>query len=334
MEHTQITGCNYENIISQALAENTRLIYEKGWSRFSHYCNQLEFNPLAATPDNVAEFFIHIATIPQSHSGNVLSLGTILLYSSAINNKFNSSGIPSPAQHPKVKSVLRGLSRTLNSKPRRVKALREHHIKNILTVCDKVAIRDEKKLISLRDAALISIGFAGALRRSEICNLKVEDIELISTNETTFDTLSDDCNRMYLHIRESKTDQIGHGQKIPLINGKYLSPIDRLRIWLKESKITDGYVFVTMRRGGSLRGNQMHHSDIPRIVKYYARKIGLDPKEFSGHSLRAGFVTSAAVHHARLDKIMEVTRHTNPATVLKYVRDVDSFQNHAGHQFL
>ena len=78
----------------------------------------------------------------------------------------------------------------------------------------------------------------------------------------------------------------------------------------------------------------MHHSDIPRIVKYYAAQIGLDASEIAGHSLRAGFVTSAAAHHARLDKIMEVTRHRNPATVMEYIRDADAFADHAGERFL
>ena len=78
----------------------------------------------------------------------------------------------------------------------------------------------------------------------------------------------------------------------------------------------------------------MHHSDIPRIVKHYAALIGLNPKEIAGHSLRAGFVTSAAVHRARLDKIMAVTRHKNPSTVMGYIRDVDAFADHAGQSFL
>ena len=83
-----------------------------------------------------------------------------------------------------------------------------------------------------------------------------------------------------------------------------------------------------------MRGNELHHSDIPRIVKHYASLIGLDTSEIAGHSLRAGFVTSAAAHQARLDKIMEITRHRNPATVMKYIRDADAFTNHAGEQFL
>ena len=78
----------------------------------------------------------------------------------------------------------------------------------------------------------------------------------------------------------------------------------------------------------------MHHSDIPRIVKHYAALIGLNPKDIAGHSVRAGFVKSAAVHHARLDRIMAVTRHSNPATVMRYIRDADAFADHAGQCFL
>ena len=78
----------------------------------------------------------------------------------------------------------------------------------------------------------------------------------------------------------------------------------------------------------------MHPSDVARIVKRYAEAVGLDPSEYSGHSLRAGFVTSAAVHRARLDKIMEVTRHTSPRTVLRYIRQANAFEDHAGTAFL
>ena len=81
-------------------------------------------------------------------------------------------------------------------------------------------------------------------------------------------------------------------------------------------------------------GRCLHHSDIPRLVKHYVQAIGLDPAEYSGHSLRAGFVTSAAVHRARLDKIMEVTRHSSAEMVLRYIRQVEAFEDHAGAAFL
>lgn len=200
-------------------------------------------------------------------------------------------------------------------------ALREHHIEHMLSFCDE-------SLIGLRNAAIISLGFAGALRRSEICGLMVDDVEIIQQPD------GQHSKQMILYIRKSKTDQEGRGQKIAIPDGKRLKPITRLQNWLETSKVVNGYLFQTMRRGGTLRGLPLHHSDIPRLVKHYAELIGLDPSNVSGHSLRAGFVTSAAVHNARLDKIMEVTRHTNPATVMKYIRDANSFSDHAGKNFL
>ncbi|MCY4617733.1 MAG: tyrosine-type recombinase/integrase [Chloroflexi bacterium] len=117
-------------------------------------------------------------------------------------------------------------------------------------------------------------------------------------------------------------------------DGDGIGPIMRLKRHLQSSGITEGSLFQTTRRGGRLRGRPMRHSDIPLIVKHYAALIGLNPKDIAGHSLRAGFVTSAAVHHARLDKIMAVTRHKSPSTVMGYIRDVDVFADHAGKSFL
>ena len=203
----------------------------------------------------------------------------------------------------------------------------------ILEKCDGTLWDPRKKLISLRDAALISIGFAAALRRSELCNIKVEDIEFVdSTGSPSDDELN--CSFMYLTIRQSKTDQAGRGQRIPIVNGKQLHPVYRLKSWLEEANISEGFVFQTMHRGGSLRGRPLHHSDIPRLVKKYVNQIGLNANEFAGHSLRSGFITSAVIHNARLDKIMEITRHRNPSTVMTYIRDVNSFKHHAGLNFI
>ncbi len=180
-------------------------------------------------------------------------------------------------------------------------------------------------LIGKRDSAIIAVGFAAAMRRSEICSLCVEDVEFLSDG---------DENRMWLTIRRSKTDQQGRGQRVAVLDGQRIRPITRLRRWLEGSGISCGPLFQTMKRGGGLRGRPMHHSDIPRILKHYAALIGLNPRDVAGHSLRAGFVTSAAVHNARLDKIMEVTRHSDPATVMRYIRDADAFADHAGQRFL
>ena len=308
-------------VLSSELSKNTRIAYQKGWKRFLDFCAAEQFDdPLSVTPDNVARFFVQLATRPSPQSGVILSMGTVTLYKSAIRKKYTDAGKSSPTSHPVVRGTLKGLARLKGSAVRQVEALREYHIEAMLRACAKTTI-------GRRDAAIIAIGFAAALRRSELCNLTVDDVEFLESEEG-------DGDRMFLTIRHSKTDQLGRGHRVAIMDGHVIRPIYRLRSWLDSSGVARGPLFQTMKRGGHLRGKPLHHSDIPRIVKHYASLIGLDPRVIAGHSLRAGFVTSAAVHHARLDKIMAVTRHTSPATVMRYIRDADAFADHAGQHFL
>ena len=311
----------HQDALASELSGNTRIAYEKGWKRFLDYCAaELIDDPLTVSPDEMSRFLVQLATRPSQLSGVVLSMGTVTLYKSAINRKYMDEGIPSPTNHPIVRGTLKGLARLKGSASRQVEALREFHIEAMLQHCADTTI-------GKRDAAIIAVGFAGALRRSELCDLRVDDVEFLDDDEGVSD-------RMFLMIRQSKTDQHGRGQKIAILDGHNIRPIKRLRAWLESAGIISGPLFQTMKRGGHLRGKPMHHSDIPRIVKHYASLIGLDPAVIAGHSLRAGFVTSAAVHRARLDKIMAVTRHSSPATVMRYIRDADAFADHAGQDFL
>ena len=304
-----------ETLREAAQAPNTRIAYEKGWRCFAGYCQERGIDPLDAAPADLVDFFVTGATQPSSAGGKPLSLGTLAMYRSAINRRYIEDKLPSPAASEDVAAAFRALARLLGSAPRQVKALREHHILRMLDVCGDSAI-------GLRNASVLAVGFAAALRRSEICALQVDDVETVG------------ASRMVVHIRRSKTDQAGNGQSVAVPDGRRIRPVSRLRAWLEHAKFRDGHLFQTMKRGGRPTGRPLHHSDIARLVKHYVNAIGLDPSDYSAHSLRAGFVTSAAVHHARLDKIMEVTRHKSPAMVLKYIRDADSFKDHAGAGFL
>ena len=316
-----------------ALAPNTRKAYDRGWREFEQHCQARGITPLEASPEQVADFLILAAQLPRPNStrSDFLTVGSLQVLKSAINRKFLDANKPSPTRSGSVDMVMRGLARQKGHAPRRVKALREKHIIAILSNIDAQVDRmlsngvERVKLARLyRDASLISLGFAAALRRSELIGLQVADIQNVPGLPV----------RVLLKIQKSKTDQEGKGQTIPILEGGNIHPISRLRDWLEVSGIDSGHIYQTMRRGGSLRGNPMHSSDIPRLLKNYAAEIGLDPAEIAGHSLRAGFVTSAAAHKAPLHKIMEVTRHTQPGTVMKYIRDAELFTDHAGADFL
>jgi len=298
-----------------AYSDNTRLAYSKGLNRFKQFCTVHDIELEKASESDVVSFFVWLSSQRVRNSNKTLSTGTLRIYRSALNRYFAEMGMKSPASSLQVSDVLGGLSRLRNDSPRRVKALREYEISSMLNQCPD-------SIFGLRDAAMLSLGFAAALRRSELCNLYVEDVNMISEE------------RMMILIRRSKTDQQGKGQMIAVLNGQSIMPVSRLKAWLEKTDLRKGYLFQTFRKGGNLSGKSLNHTEIPRLVKKYVEKIGLCQDDYSGHSLRAGFVTSAAVHNARLDKIMEVTRHRNPSTVLQYIRDAGVFEDHAGANFL
>jgi len=304
-----------EALREAARSENTRTAYRKGWGCFVSWCESVGLVPLEAKPDDIVRFMVTMASEERCVGKKPLSLNTLKLYRCSLNDRWRRLELPSPASAKIVDDVLRGLARTCGDEPRRVRALREYHIHAMLRSCSE-------GLHGLRDAALLSLGFAAALRRSELCRLKVEDLEHKRIGE------------MMVRVRQSKTDQSGIGQQIAVIEGSAVLPITHVERWLGASGIREGYVFQTLLRSGIASGSPLDPGDVARIVKRYARKIGLDPSEYSGHSLRAGFVTSAAVHHARIDKIMEVTRHKSAGTLMKYIRDEEAFVDHAGASFL
>ena len=227
--------------VSQALrtslAENTRRAYRSGWQRFADYCDQRRVDPMAATPEDVAEFLVAMAAGHSSPRTGMktqkpVALGTIRICLAAINRRYGERNLESPARHLTVTSVLRGLGRLARDRPRQVKALREHEIAAILSCCDRLAAQREHRAIGARDAAVIAVGFAGALRRSEICQLGIEDFEFVSG--------AGEAAGMLLHIRRSKTDQLGRGQSIAIPEGAFIRPVERLRRWLAVSRSHQG----------------------------------------------------------------------------------------------
>ena len=134
-------------------------------------------------------------------------------------------------------------------------------------------------------------------------------------------------------IRRSKTDQEYQGQEIAIPRGTKLRPVAALQDWLEAAAITEGPVFRHLDRHGNARGRLTGQS-VALIVKAHADLVGLDPACMAGHSLRAGFVTSAAETGADLLRIMAQSRHRRAETVQGYVRRANLFDGHAGSAFL
>jgi len=173
-----------------------------------------------------------------------------------------------------------------------------------------------------RDRSLLLIGFAGGLRRSEIVGLDVDDLEFVREG-------------LILTLRRSKTDQEGHGRRIgiPHARGRWC-PVREAKEWIETAEIEDGPVFLSLRKGGVIIRSRLSAEAVSKVVKRHVVGIGHDPTKFSGHSLRAGFVTSAARAGIASHIIRRQTGHASEAVMSRYIREGELFSQNAAGRLL
>ena len=180
-----------------------------------------------------------------------------------------------------------------------------------------MAPRPDGSLVALRDRALLLLGFAGAFRRSELVALDVADIEEVTEG-------------LRVTIRRAKTDQEARGAVIAIVPGEIACPVAALRAWLDAAAITDGPSSARSAAAAMCSPHASRIAPSETSSRPHAERAGLDPARFSGHSLRAGFLTSAAKRGASLFKMMAASRHRSTDTLAGYVRDGELFKDHAG----
>lgn len=282
--------------INAALADRTRAAYRRDLLRFLDWGGQIP-----TTPEMLAAY---ISNHAESHKAS-----TLIRWLTSLSKAHTTQGMVDPTKAELVKMVMKGIKRTHGSQQRQVTpAIRE----DILLMLD--AMGDGMK--DCRDRALLLTGFAGAFRRSELVAMNVEDIQDVREGLT-------------IAIPKSKTDQEGSGRKIgiPLARGIHC-PVKAIQAWLKAADITTGPVFRGVDRHGNV-GDRLSDYAVARIIKGYAAKVGLDPQQYSGHSLRSGLVTSAAQAGIANHKIRAQTGHTGDVMLNRYIRDGQMFTGNA-----
>ena len=209
----------------------------------------------------------------------------------------------------RLRLYLRGLRRTLGSAQSK---------KAPLTPTQLGLIRWDSGRKGLRDKALILVGFFGAFRNSELVGLNIEDVEF--TPEGAI-----------LTIRKSKPDQEGRGREVAIGYAKRpeLCPVRALKEYLAVRRQKGGEALFTRMRHYTLTKERLSAHAVALIVKDYADRIGLDPRQFSGLSLRAGFVTTAALLGASEAEIALQTGHKSPTAVWGYIRRASLFERNA-----
>ena len=254
-----------------------------------------------ATPQMVANY---IAVFAGTHA-----IATIQRRLIAIHQAHAEQGLKSPVTDRLVKRTMQGIRRTFGVAQRRVKALVKTDLLETL-----VMVNRQKPLKAARDRALLLIGFAGALRRSELVAIQCADI-------TRFEA------GVEILLRRSKTDQEGVGRTVWIPHAKdgERCPVVALDQWLTLSGISRGPVFRWVSRHGYLVGDKgLTPQSVALVVKRSVKRVhgAAATKSVSGHSLRAGYCTEAALVGMAPWQIREQTGHKSDVTLAKYIRPV------------
>ncbi len=333
--------------IEAARAGATRRAYAADWATFTAWCAARELSPLPATPATVAVFVTSMkdgdpsAVPPRAPR----KLSTLSRYLAAINDRHKEAGCLTPGEQDgghQLRKTFAGIRNTHGVRRTQKAAADGDRLARMLAAIDGDDVR------SVRDRALLAIGMAAALRRSELVALTFTDVEFVPEG-------------LRLFIARSKTDQAAQGVWIAIPEGKRLRPKALLLEWLRVGRVVDGALFrklaeIRVARRDPLTGESVRDASgrplrdwvedrvqpvamsaqgVAIVVKARARAVGLDPAVFAGHSLRSGFLTEAARQPgANVFKMREVSRHRSLDILAEYVRSHDGFRDHAGAKFL
>lgn len=291
--------------LEAASSDNTRRAYKSDWADFCAWCERTGESSLPATPIGIASYLAQLADTGSKAS-------TIQRRVAALRAAHLAAGFEPPTNAEGVKATMRGIRRKLGTRPTKKKPA---------TAEVQAGFIFPNTLTGIRDRAIMVLGFAAALRRSELVDLKVNDIEPRPKG-------------ILIHLGRSKTDQEGKGRLIPVPRGDALKPVDALEAWLKASGITEGPIFRGIDRHGNVSKDGITDRAVADIVKKVCAAAGLDASAFSGHSLRAGFVTSSLDRKVDFFRIMSQTGHVKVDTLREYDRRESGFDDHAGEGFL
>ena len=277
-----------------AVSPNTRRAYTRVWRGFERWTAARGLAALPAEPATLALYLTDRA--------EAVSVSSLEQELAAIVAAHRAARLASPGEDPAVRLVWRGIRRTYGA-PARGKA--PVGVLELARMADALGPGPS----GIRDRAILLLGFAGALRRSELVTLDVEDLTPMPDGYA-------------LLIRRSKTDGEGGGQRIGIPNGRRpgTCPVRAVRAWLQLADITTGAIFRPVDRHGRIGPDRLSGRAVAEVVKRAARAIGLADSVLAGHSLRAGLATEAVRAGVPERAIMAQTRHRSVLTFRGYVR--------------
>ena len=305
---TDIKALQEETLLNlrNSKAKNTVRAYNSDFNNFGLFCAQNGFKSLPSDPKIVSLYLTYLST-----KGSKMSTLKRRLVSIGIIHKLKGHYLD--MKHPSIIENIMGIKRRKGSSQKGKKPILISTLKKIINVIDE---QDKEEIKKFRDRSIILIGFSGGFRRNEIVTLDHDDLDFVPEG-------------IKINLKRSKTDQFGEGftKALPYFDNPQYCPVVSLKKWMEVSKIRSGPVFRRLSKGSKLSENRLTDQTVALLIKQYLQLTGIDSKNYSGHSLRSGFATSAAESGAEERSIMAMTGHKSTEMVRRYIKEANLFKN-------
>lgn len=296
-EHTLSLDKKARYYIEQSTSENSKKAFKDDLRHFTEWGGSLPTDERT---------IIHYL----SDHAEILSVATLYRRLASINKAHRIMKHTSPTKAEEVKLTMRGIMREHGRAQKRVKPITKDDLIAIFSHMGE-SVKDK------RDKALLIIGFCAALRKSELVAIKCTDCEFVKEG-------------LRVTLPKSKTDQTGQGREIAIPFGRgRVCAVKILKEWLEVSGIKEGAVFRSVDKVGSVQCSRLSDRSVSNIIKAHVQKLGYDPTQYSGHSLRAGLVTSVAEQGVSSWIIKRQTGHKSDAMLERYIRSGSLFTDNA-----
>ena len=307
---TDIKALQQETLLNlqSSKAINTVRAYKSDFNDFGLFCAQNGFKSLPSEPKIVALYLTYLSTKNAKMSTlkrRLVSIGVI----------HKLKGHYLDTKHPSIIENIMGIKRRKGSIQKGKKPLL---ISSLKTIIDTIDQKNKEKIKILRDRSIILIGFSGGFRRNEIVSLNYDDLDFVPEG-------------LKIKIKRSKTDQFGEGsiKALPYFDNSQYCPVVSLKNWIDIARINSGALFRRFSKGSRLTEKRLTDQTVALLIKEYLQLAGIDSKNYSGHSLRSGFATSAAESGAEERSIMAMTGHKSSEMVRRYIKEANLFKNNA-----
>ena len=307
---TDIKALQEETLLNlqNSKANNTVRAYKSDFNDFGLFCAKNGFNSLPSEPKIVALYLTYLSTKEAKMSTlkrRLVSIGVV----------HKLKGYYLDTKHPSIIENIMGIKRRKGSIQISKKPILINHLKDIINVIDQ---QKKEQIKILRDRSIILIGFSGGFRRNEIVSLDYEDLDFVTEG-------------LKITLRKSKTDQFGEGsvKALPYFDNTQYCPVLSLQKWIEISKISSGPLFRRFTKGSHMSETRLTDQTVALLIKEYLKLAGINNKNYSGHSLRSGFATTAAESGAEERSIMAMTGHKSTEMVRRYIKEANLFKNNA-----